>query len=94
MKIRTFIKALIVCIFFSCHHRHVENFEDLQKIETGMTLKEVLSKMRNEPIHAEEAYWDKGLFVYSFASPPAASDHYKVIFREKDSTVVEILYGD
>ena len=92
MKIKLIVFFALLLI--SCKKGHIENYEDLQKVKLGMKLDNVLALMRNEPINVEKAYWDKNLFVYSFASPPAASDHYKVIFKEKDSTVVEVLYGE
>ncbi|UBZ06762.1 hypothetical protein LDL76_15565 [Salegentibacter mishustinae] len=94
MKIRILFTAFLICAFLSCNKTHIENYEDLQKLESGMELDEVLSLMRNEPVLIEKAYWDENLFIYSFESPPAASDYYKVIFRKNDSVVTEILYGD
>lgn len=85
---------ILLLFFFSCTHQENENFEDLQGIKKGMKLEEVLQNMRNEPIGKEEANWNDSLYIYSYSSPAAASDHYKIIFNKKDSVVVEILLGN
>lgn len=81
-------------LYLSCTSEQNKNFEDLKSINQGMKLEEVLKHMRNEPIRSEPAYWSDSLFIYSYASPAAASDHYKIVFNKKDSTVVELMLGD
>jgi len=71
-----------------------QNFEDLSKIEKGMTIKEVGVIMRNDPMHLKVAHWSDSLLVESYESPAAASDDYKIIYQLLDSTVVEVRWGD
>ena len=41
MKIRILFTAFLICAFLSCNKTHIENYEDLQKLESGMELDEV-----------------------------------------------------
>lgn len=94
MRKRMFFLQLMLTLLFSCTQEQKDNFEDLQQIKVGMKLNEETKKMGNKPLKVEVASWNDSLFIYSFASPPVASDYYKVIFETKDSTVVDIKYGD
>ncbi|QED38949.1 hypothetical protein FK178_15025 [Antarcticibacterium arcticum] len=94
MKKIFYTNFFLFILLISCSKANQENFEDLKKIETGMEVKKVLSIMRNDPINVKRAPWNDSLFIYYFSSPAAASDHYKIIFKEEDSTVIEINFGD
>lgn len=91
---RVSVGILLVFLFAGCSGEAEQNFDDLQKIQSGMTAAQVRKVMTNNPESVQEAYWNPGLFVYFYKSPPAASDHYQVIFNKADSTVVEVNFGD
>lgn len=91
---KTLYLIIASLLYLSCSSEQNKNFEDLKNINHGMKLEEVLKHMSNEPIRREPAYWSDSLFIYSYASPAAASDNYKIVFNKRDCTVVEIMLGD
>ncbi|PZD78983.1 hypothetical protein [Mesonia sp. K7] len=93
MYIKLFFIFLIP-LLFSCSNTAIENFEDLKKIEIGMSLETAKSKMRHQPEKVETAVWDSTKYVYYYKSPAFAADYYKIIVSKKDSLVSGIDYGE
>ena len=87
---RGFIFLLTLILSTSCSQEAGQNFRELKAVKPGMTIYQVRELMSNKPDKIEQAYWDSTKFVYSYKSPPAAADYYQIIFKEKDSTVVEV----
>lgn len=88
----TYFLAFIFCI--ACETPTEQNFEDIQKIQYGMSFKEVDNIMRNKPIRI----WDNpraNVIIYDYENKTfGASDNFRICFFNKDSTVVSIGYGD
>lgn len=87
--------TLFLTVFFGCSSSEGdENFEQLQEIEKGMSILQVHSIMTNDQISLEEAYWSDTLLIESYESGFGSSDYYKIIYSKKDSSVVEVFWGD
>lgn len=71
-----------------------QNFADIQKIQRGMSIREVDSIMRNAPIRI----WDNpraNIIILDYENKAfGASDDFSICLSEKDSLVVNIYYGD
>ena len=83
-----------VSVYLSCTNKTEQNFEDISKIKTGMNYQEVRKIMRNDYSGRTSLNYDYNLFLEKYESPSGASDDYGIIFRKKDSIVVEINLGD
>ena len=70
------------------------NFDGLRNIRLGMKIGEVHSTMPFDPIETEPAYWSDTLFVESYKSVAGRSDHYKIIYSKRDSTVTKVTFGE
>lgn len=94
------IHLLLIVVFMatsvaSCTNGNGEqNFEDLKKVQQGMTIDEVHAVMENVPIRTGVAHWSDSLIYEEYESAFGASDHYKVIYSRLDSAVVQVQWGD
>lgn len=77
-----------------CGKASDQNYEDLKKVSVKMKINEVHSVMRNKPLNLETAPWADSLLVENYESPAGASDHYKIIYKKRDSIVVRVEWGD
>ena len=59
-----------------------------------MTYIEVKGIMRNKPFKSEKSESKDSIFYNSYYSPFGYSDYFHIEFSSKDSTVVDIWYGD
>lgn len=91
---KLFVLFSIFVFFYSCVSKADTNFENLKKIEKGMTIQQVDSIMIYKPNLREEAFWDKSKFVYYYESGFGSSDDFKIIFSKTDSIVTNIECGD
>lgn len=85
---------LFFLFFMSCTSD--KNYEDICKIKKGMSHKEVMSIMRNDTIRSmKNPNYANGIFIYFYKNNSfGVSDDFSIIFSEKDSTVIDIGYGD
>lgn len=91
---RLMLPLCLLFLLISCKSKEEENWDDLQKIKVGMTYNHVNVIMRHAPKSVEVAFWNDSLFVCYYDSAFGSSDDYRIVFSKKDSTVVEIGYGD
>lgn len=90
----------IICFFLislfgiSCNINSSNNYEDLKKIEIGMSIIEVDKIMRNNPIKLDRAIYNDSKIIEYYESPMAASDYFQIVYSSNDSIVVEIYFGD
>ncbi len=95
MKKRYLLLVLLFFSLISClSKKGTANRLNLEKVKMGMTMKEVHQIMAIKPITLEKTYWADSLFSESYESEFGASDNHKVIYFTKDSTVLEVWYGD
>ncbi|HEU4495601.1 MAG TPA: hypothetical protein VFR70_00975 [Flavobacterium sp.] len=90
-KIMIFISVILI---IGCNSKSSENYESLLKIKKGMSHDSVNSIMKNKPREIKTAFWNDTLFVNYYDSGFGASDDFKIVFNKKDSTVVDVEYGD
>lgn len=90
MKVICLMIFLIMC---NCSNKANENFEDIQKIKNGMTVKEVNNIMRNKPFNMEYSD-DKARYYVLYESPYAASGHFYIEYTTKDDIVINTYKGD
>ena len=81
-------------MYFGCSNKTEQNFEDISKIQKGMNYQEVQKIMRNDYLVRTSPNCDNTIFLEKYESPSGASDDYGIVFRKKDSIVVEINLGD
>ena len=81
-------------LLYSCLSEANRNFNNLKKVEIGMTMHQVDSIMKNKPKTIEKAFWDDNLFVYYYNSGFGASDDFSIVFSKRDSLVTSIGFGD
>lgn len=81
-------------LILGCNNSGYKNYDDLLEVKTGMSYNEVDIIMTNRPIKVVPAFWNDSLFVQYYEPGFGASDDYKVVFSIKDSTVVDVEYGD
>jgi hypothetical protein len=88
------IFLFIMFAYLSCSNKPNENFEDISKIQIGMSYKEVQKIMRNNYKDRISASYSDTLFIDRYEPGFGASDYFGIVYSEKDSIVVEINLGD
>ena len=72
---------------FSC--KHGENCDNLQKIQRGMSVEEVITVMNGQPDTILVNFFvAKDQFSYLYPVPFGASENVYINFSEKDSLVI------
>lgn len=90
-----FVAILCGSIFIGCSSSEAkQNFKDLHKIEVGIKIEQVYIIMKNPPLKIENPYYIDTLFVDYYESTVNAGDDFMIIYSKKDSTVVEVFWGD
>lgn len=86
---------LVIIFFIKCGETPTEqNFEDIQKIQYGMSVKEVERIMRNKPIRVSDNP-QMNVFIFDYKNNAfGASDNFRIYFSDRDSTVISINYGE
>ena len=81
---------LITIMIFGCSQTKADkNAEQIKKIKTGMTDKEVRAimgkpdKIETQPLYNQE-------YNFLFVAPTGYSDNFRVFFTIKDSTVIRV----
>jgi hypothetical protein len=93
--VESVILTVFISLFFSsCRSNGEENYSALTKVKKGMHRETVDSIMQHNPKLCKTAFWSDSLFVQYYDSPVGASDDLGIVFRKKDSIVVDIRYGD
>lgn len=82
----------VAILFFSCQSKEQENWDDLQQVKVGISLKEATRTMRNAPDIVDT--YNKDTLVLFYDSTFGSSDDYKIVISKKDSVVSKIGYGD
>ena len=96
---------LFILTVISCDNSAKQNYDDLTKIKVGMSIDEVRTIMRNQPIDEKEVYYNKikngeidgngkdTLYMMVYESVFGSSDDYRILISPKDSTVKKVYLG-
>lgn len=75
----------------SCGYQGKENLEDVKRVKKRMHYSEVQKIMRNAALETEKL--GDSLFLEVYQTHPAASDEIRIVYSNRDSTVVDLIYG-
>lgn len=93
---KNFCLFALQVLVFSCKNTN-QNEVDLSKIKIGMNYSEVQAIMTNRFSRTFDGHkfnQTTPVFTHYYEAPFAASGDFEIWYNKKDSTVVNVYYGD